>query len=325
MTIKQIVGDDRYDKMRRALQAAFPDQATTITDEAVDAAFQIAKFDWDAPDLRALPIPPLPAAVAPVSPAGATHFEYYEARATHARTAAPGSVFSATLPVVRFRLPDHGTTQTLPVLHSPAGDILPVDRLSPSVDVLWNTYHGDPLLKFGRPERVDMITPPRLGGARFSAISVYLCYAKATAAAPSFYILEAGLATGQPRMPFLGRTMDTVIVAQTQYKPTTFSEPYHYYRGKLAMRADAPSEPERLSVEVFRQAPPTDQYVHVTVEYVKRATPLLTPPFSITVGAAARVQAIADALHIPSELSETWFLRLLDGLELNKLFSVKPH
>lgn len=322
MSIKQIVGDERYAKMRHALQAAFPDQATTITDEAVDAAFQIAKFDWNAEDLRGLQIPPLPAAAAPAVAGAAAQFEYYEARATHARTAAPHSVFTGSLPVVRFRLPDHGTTQTLPVLHSPAGDILPADRLSPSVDVLWETYRSDPKLKFGRPERVDMITPPRLGGARFSAISVYLCYAKASDAAPSFYILEAGLATGQPRMPFLGRTMDTVIVAQTQYKPTTFAEPFHYYRGKLTMQA---GEPEHLSVEVFRQKPPTDQYIHVTVEYIKLAKPLLTPPFAITVGAGARVQAIADALHIPSGLSEAWFLRLIDDLQLNKLFSVKPH
>ena len=78
-------------------------------------------------------------------------------------------------------------------------------------------------------------------------------------------------------------------------------------------------------MEVFRHKPPADQYLAVTVEYVKRETPLLTSPFAITVEAAARVQAIADALHVPAGLSEAWFLRLLDALELNKLFSVQPH
>jgi hypothetical protein len=212
----------------------------------------------------------------------------------------------------------------LPTIHTPAGDLLPVDRLNPSVDVLWATYHTDPLLKFGRPERVDMITPPRLTGARFGAISIYLCYAKQNDPGPSFYILEAGLATGQARMPFLGRTMDHTIVSQTQYKPTTFSQLYHYYVGTLSMRQDAPNEPDVLRVKVFNKQPPSDQYLSVTVEYIKRSSPLMTNPFWLTVTAGARVQAIADALGISSNLDEAWFLRLLAEADMNNLFSVPP-
>jgi hypothetical protein len=309
--------------MRRALRQAFPDQATVVTDQAVDTAFQVAKFDWNAPDLRALPIPPLRPSVAP-APASA-EYQYYEGRATHTRTAPPWSEFTGHLPLIRFRLPNKGTTQDLQPLHTPAGDVLPADRLNPSIDVLWATYKSDPLLKFGRPERVDMITPPRLEKARFGAISIYLCYAKQNDPGPSFYILEAGLATGQARMPFLGRSMDTVIIAQTQYKPTTFSQKYHYYRGVLAMQAEQPSEPNTLTVEVFEGQPPGGHYLTVNVIYKKRQTPLLTNPFSLTVQAGARVQAIADTLGISSGLDEAWFLRLLSALDLGSLFSKKPH
>lgn len=322
MSIRDVVGAERYEKMRRCLQHAFPDHATVVSDQAVDTAFQVAKFEWHATELQGLAIPPLPA---PVAAANAAAFEYYEGRATHMRVAAPGSSFTGHLPLVRFRLPDKGTTQTLPTIHTPAGDLLPVDRLNPSVDVLWATYHTDPLLKFGRPERVEMITPPRLTGARFGAISIYLCYAKEHDPAPSFFILEAGLATGQARMPFLGRTMDHTIVAQTQYKPTTFSQPFHYYVGHLSMRQDAPSEPDVLTVKVHDKQPPHDPYLHVTVEYIKRNTPLLTNPFWLTVTAGARVQAIADALGIPSGLDEAWFLRLLAAADMNNLFSIPPH
>jgi hypothetical protein len=308
--------------MRRALKAAFPDPEAVVTDVAVDVAFQVAKHKWKAPEFTGLAIPPL---TEPVASGAASKFSYYEGVATHVRTAAPGSAFTGHLPLVRFQLPDTGTTQSLPTIHTPAGDLLPVDRLNPSVDVLWATYKDDPLLKFGRPARVDMITPPRLDGARFGAISIYLCYAQQTDTAPSFYILEAGLATGQARMAFLGRTMQSEIVAQTQYKPTSFAQLYHCYRGELTMRAGAPSEPETLSVKVYEKTPPADQYLHVTVEYRQLATPLLTNPFSITVLAGARVQAIADALGVPSGLDEVWFLRLVDAVTLGTLFTKQPN
>jgi hypothetical protein len=321
MSVKQIVGAEQYEKMRKELKAAFPDERTVVTDAVVDAAFQVAKHQWKATTLANLPIP-APAAAAPHQ---GPPFQYYEALATHARVAPPFSVFTGRLPLVRFRIPDRGTAQTLEPIDTPAGRLLPSDRLAPSVDVLWATFGSDPQLQVGRPERVDMITPPRLAGARFAAISLYLCYERNADANPSFYILEAGLATGEARMPFLGRTMSSLIVAQTQYKPTTFSRRSHFYRGKLLMDAAHPGEPSLLSVEVFKHQPPSDPYLRVTVEYHKRTEPLMTNPFHITIGAAARVQAIADALGVPSELDPEWFLKLIDAVALNQLFSTPPH
>lgn len=319
--IKDAVGADMYEQMRGVIKSSFPDAATVVTDDAVDAAFQVAKYDLNAPALQALDIPQ------PVAPTcgGGPQFEYYEAWATHSRTAAPHSQFIGKLPLVRFRIPDQGTAQTLPIIHTPAGDLLPNDRLYPSVDVLWSTYGSDPLLRLGRPERVDMVTPPRLSGARFSAIAVYLCYAKETDPGPSFYILEAGLATGEARMPYLGRSMDAVIIAQTQYNPTAFSQPWHFYRGTLAMDANDPGEPSVLSIDVFEREPPTDQYLNVRVEYRKVSAPVLIDPYQITIIAGARLQAIADALGAPSGLTgREWFLRLIDDVALKALFTVPP-
>jgi hypothetical protein len=318
MSIQDIVGTARYESMRSVLQGHFPDG--TVTDSVVDAAFQVAKYSWQAVELQPLNIPPL--SLAPIG-AGAP-YRYYLANATHSRTAAPGSQFTGQLPIVRFPIPDTGTSQTLPTLSSPAGDLLPEDRLFPSVDVLWATYGGDPLLTFGRPERVEMIGPPRLSGARFAAISIYLCYAKNADQAPSFYILEAGLATGEARMSFLGRSMSAGILAQSQYKPTAFSQPWHYYQGTLTMDEGAPDEPSWLRIEVCEQEPPAAQYLQVNVQYERLTTPVMTYPFVLTVEAGARVQAIADALGIPSNLDQQWFLRLLDAIGTSKLFTIPP-
>jgi hypothetical protein len=171
---------------------------------------------------------------------------------------------------------------------------------------------------------VDVITPPRLASARFAAVSLYLCHANEADTAPSFFVLEAGVATGQARIPFLGRTMASVINAQTQYSPTSFSQPWHYYRGTLAMKADAPDEPSTLIIEVFTDPPPDGKYLEVIVQYESRADPVMTNPFQLTVEAGARVQAIADALGVPSGLEEQWFLRLVADVELGTLFTITP-
>lgn len=320
MSIKDAVGTDRYEAVRRALSATFPDAGTNIPDQLVDTAFQIAKHELNVPEFSSLKIP-APTLTVP-APAAAKAVEYYEASATHARSAAPHSVFTGHLPLVRYRLPLHGIRATAPTIHTPAGEVLPEDRLLTSVDTLWDRYGSDKLLKFGRPARVDVIGPPRLAGARFAAITLYLCYSKQTDPGPSFYVLEAGLATGQPRMLYLCRTMSGTLLYQTQYRPSAFSRPFHWYRGKLEMAPAERGEPVRLTVDVFEKRPPADQYLRVSVQYHKRLKPLLTNPFHITIGAAARIQAIADALGVPSGLDEKFLLRIVGNL--SSLFTTIP-
>lgn len=321
MSVKDIVGADRYSKVKQTLEKCWPDEKAEVTDEMVDELFRLAKHEWNSEELAPLDLPK-PTASFPKQEGQKAR--YYLGYGTHARVAAPHSLFTGELPLVRITLPSTGTSQSLPAIQTEGGVCLPQDRLFPSIDVFWSTYADDPLLTFGRPERIDLITPPRLRGNRFGAIALYLAYAKATDPGPCFYALEAGLATGQPRIPFLGRSMDKVIVAQSNYRPTPFSGPSHWYEGRLKMRDDDPNEPEELVVDVFRQKPPKDQYMRVTVRYEKREEPVMTNPLHLTLAAGARLTAIADALGVSIDLPLQWLMRIIAKVKMDELFTVPP-
>lgn len=321
MSVKDKVGADRYAKVKQTLVNCWPDEKAEVTDEMVDELFRLAKHDWNSEELKAVDLPK-PTASFPKQ-VGQTA-SYYLGYGTHARMAAPHSLFTGELPLVRISLPSEGTSMTLPDIETEGGVCLPQDRLFPSIDVFWATYGDDPLLKFGRPERIDLITPPRLKGNRFGAIALYLAYGKATDEAPCFYALEAGLATGQPRIPYLGRTMDKVIVTQSNYRPTPFSGPSHWYEGRLKMKENDPGEPDELIVGVFRQKPPKDQYLQVTVRYEKRDEPVMTNPLHLTLAAGARLTAVADALGVSIDLPLQWLMRFIAKVSMDELFTTPP-
>jgi hypothetical protein len=321
VSIKEAVGPERYAKVRQTLESCWPDDHAVVTDELVDELFLLAKHEWGSEDLKDVDLPkPTPELPKQQGRANA----YYLGRATHARVAAPHSIFLGDLPLVRVALPPTGTSHTAPPIETEGGVVLPVDRLFPSIEVMWARYAPRLAHLGGCPERVDLITPPRLKGSRFGAVALYLGYRKASDRAPCFFVLEAGLGTGQPRIPFLGPTMDTVIVAQTNYRPTPFSGPHHWYRGQLSMKADAPSEPETLIVEGFRAEPPADPYIKVTVEYEKRAEPVMTNPLHLTLAAGARLTAIADALGTSIDLPLQWLMRIIAKIKRDELFITPP-
>jgi len=93
-------------------------------------------------------------------------------------------------------------------------------------------------------QRVDLITPPRQL-LRFGAISVLLGY-KDKGGLPTCYILEAGTAIGQPKVLYLGRTLDAKINRRTGYKPTLFSCSDNAYAGTLAVEGH---EPKTLKIK----------------------------------------------------------------------------
>lgn len=321
MSVEDIVGADRYAKVKQTLEKCWPDEKAKVTDEMVDELFRLAKHEWNSEDLKPVDLPK-PTATFPKQQGQKA--SYYLGYGTHARTGAPHSLFTGELPLVRISLPNDGTSQTLPAIETEGGVCLPQDRLFPSIAVFWATYGKDTILKFGRPERVDLITPPRLKGNRFGAIALYLAYAEATDTAPSFYALEAGLATGQPRIPYLGRAMNKVIVTQSNYRPTPFSAPSHWYEGRLTMQDDDPNEPDELVVDVFRQKPPKDQYLRVTVRYEKRAEPVMTNPLHLTLAAGARLTAVADALGVSIDLPLQWLMRIIAKIKMDELFTNPP-
>lgn len=321
MKIEDAVGRERYAKVRRTLERCWPDQHAVITDELVDELFRLAKHEWGSEELKHIDLPK-PTPELPKQQGKA--IGYYLANATHARVAAPHSVFLGELPLVRIPLPATGTSQTAPPIETEGGVCLPTDRLFPSIEVMWARYAQRLTHLGGCPERVELITPPRLKGSRFGAVALYLGYRKTDDRAPCFFVLEAGLGTGQPRIPFLGPTMDTVIVTQTHYQPTPFSGPHHWYRGSVTMKAEDPGEPESLVVEGFRAQPPNDPYIKVTVEYEKRAEPVMTNPLHLTLAAGARLTAVADALGVPIDLPYQWLARIIAKIKRDDLFITPP-
>jgi hypothetical protein len=157
---------------------------------------------------------------------------YYWARATHTRQQPSGyPIFVGELPMVRVSLPA-SKPQTFSTL---IGTIDEADHLLATV--------GEANDKFASTlgyalQRVDVITPPRQG-LRFGAVSVMLGYRDA-AGQPTCYLLEAGTATGQAKVLFLGKTLDAKINQYSGYQPTPFSCSDNAYTGTLSLTQDSP-------------------------------------------------------------------------------------
>lgn len=240
--------------LRRALKQAFPDGHVQPAD--VDAAAlalyrrQTASGTEGLPDaLAQLDLSPFAAQLDELAQLtgadaqeGLTTVEraaddvtrYYWVEANHRRKH-PSDYhgFTGRLAMARVTLPaDRPET-----FRTALGTIEPDDHLIATVDEAnqkFATHLDAPLV------RVDVITPPRQG-LRFGALSVYMGYYDADAL-PSCYILEAGTATGQPKVLYLGKTLDTVINQFSGFKPTPFSCPDNAYTGRLHVEGDSPKQ-----------------------------------------------------------------------------------
>jgi hypothetical protein len=167
---------------------------------------------------------------APVDRSSGEH-GLFTLRATHARRTPITSVFTGVTRAVRVRLPDHEEA----VIETPVGEVRPDDHLLPTVHAVRERF-GEQL---DRPlARVDLITPARAAGIRFSPMSLYFGYEREDAELPSFVIYEPGDAMGKPGALYLGVTLDTVIEERAGYKPTPLSSPDHFYTGGLKMAAN---------------------------------------------------------------------------------------
>jgi hypothetical protein len=143
-----------------------------------------------------------------------------------------------------------------------------------------------------RPARVELVTPARKYGLRFAINAFYLGYREAGDAAPSFYILEWGLVTGQARVLQLGKTMDGVVDQLNDYKPTPFTERDHPYRTTLRVENNEPIE-----LHVNASAPGRSSYMAVKAKYERVES---MPPQHLLVEfvqTVARVFAIAKVMH----------------------------
>jgi len=190
-------------------------------------------------------------------------YRYYWVKAEHARQS-PGGFpnFVGELAMVRVSLP----ARTPKAFKTKIGSVEPGDHLIDTVLEANQKYARFLAAPLGR---VDLITPARQG-VRFGAISVLLGYKKPRDAQPFCYILEAGTATGQPKVLYLGKTIGATINAYSGYQPTPFSCPNHAYLGKFQLEGDEPKQLEVAARKIeagVSQAP----YMKLTVRFEREA------------------------------------------------------
>lgn len=177
---------------------------------------------------------------------------YYRAHATHDREAPDYDPFTGHLGMVRVPLPP----TTPHAVATAIGDVLPDDHLLATVAEVQAKYGSQ---VDGVIDRVDVITPARLHGARFAAISVYLGYT-AGHSTPTFYVLEAGLATGQSKTLYFAPRIDFRILSYSGYRPTPFADSDHVYTARLTVVGD---NPLLLQIHAHRDAG-TRPYIRIS-------------------------------------------------------------
>lgn len=198
---------------------------------------------------------------------------------------------------------------------------LSADHLLGSIALVTEKY-GSPEYLGYRPARVDLITPARRSGSRFAAIAVYLGYRAATDRTPSFYLLEAGTATGEAKMIYFSPDMRPIPRVTSYYLPTPFVSLRNTYSGVMTMRA-APEEdePDRLIVRSYAVGQ-KEPYITVSVKYQRAPVLDLPAPIEITADAGARVALIAKTMGLSSAVELQTFL---SNLGRNLSWREVPH
>ncbi len=257
-----------------ALKTSFPDAKIGPADLTALAACVAAEQARDAsalpPALATIELDAYRTALGPLSAhvSGAPRVRakppndetlYYWVEATHTRRTPTGfDPFVGELAMARVTLPTRVPTPFVTAI----GDVLPGDHL---IDTVFEANQKYAEVLGYELERVDCVTPTR-EGVRFGAISVMLGYRSVADAAPSCYILEAGTATGQPKVLFLGSTLDATIDAYSGYQPTPFACPTHAYLGHLSMSGDHPKT-LRISSRKVSGGVSQTPYIELNVDF----------------------------------------------------------
>jgi len=278
-------------KLQRLITDQFPDDRgddDTVTGVAlalwvqkrpeIDLSAYAAKLDALASQCGATNNATGTAVEAKAAPASGA-YRYYEVHATHHRLLPNMPAFVGHFAMARVTLP-MTTPQTF---QTRLGVVQPHDHILATVEEVRDKYGS--LLPYPI-QRVDAITPARLGGARFGAISVLLGYEDA-AANPTFYILEGGTAGGDAKVTYFGKTIDTTIVRFGGYKPSPFASAQHAYSGTLELTGDSP---KTVTIEV-RRLSDHDPYIKITASFAETPNPPVIWPGFLTLEAASIVIA----------------------------------
>lgn len=287
--VRHIIGDALHTAIEFAIKEAFPSAGSSVSDAHVAAYVYLIWQNLSEGDaLKILGVPKLDQSeidklfMATYVQTQPDSFTYYMADAKHSRVIEPTHSFTGHLPLVRVPMAE--TDAQASVITTAIGTVEPVDHLFQSVQQVSSKYSSE--LGYS-PSRVDVVTPARSHGSRFSAIALYLGYKDVSDVAPSFYVLESGTATGTANIAFLSPDMKPIPARKKWYSPTPFTGPNAHYTGDLQLVGD---EVTTLHVEAF-----SDAMVHeVTVDVTyKRCPPVYIWPALLTVQAASRVGAIS--------------------------------
>jgi hypothetical protein len=311
------LGSDLHAKLKATLQDAFPDARVDDSDvEGFALALQQGLPDLDAqlPDeLKQLGIAsggkklnPLPRALVPgpTDQEGITRtpqvegdpLRYYWVESRHDRRHPAGyPAFVGKLAMVRATLPRVEPRRFI----SAIGTLEPADHLIATVHEANDKYAR--ALNY-ELQRVDIITPPRQF-LRFGAVSVMLGYRDARAR-PTCYILEAGTATGQPKVLYLGRTLDSTVNRRTGYKPTTFSCSDNAYTGQLSLVDDSPSVLQITARDIVG-AHSKPAYMAITATFTEQKGPIANVWPGLLIARAALIVAARSLSGLENTCEDT--------------------
>jgi hypothetical protein len=215
---------------------------------------------------------------------------YYWVEAAHTRKR-PGDFhpFVGRLAMARVTLP-----ATKPeTFRTALGTIEPGDHLLATVHEANQKFEK----KLGaKLQRVDVITPLRQG-IRFGALSVYLGY-KDASQGPSCYILEAGTATGQPKVLFLGATLDATINQFSGYKPTPFSCPDNAYLGRMMFEGDSPKQVHIKARQIVNNAS-QPHYMELMISFTEQTDTLRNVWAGVVLARAALIVWVRQQRGLP--------------------------
>ena len=326
-TIRDIIGEERFERVRGALSPAFPDGQ--VTDAHVHAVVHGAwlnyRSDFSHLGISAPPegwtgtvenwwhglfhpvddlhkVEDLSEGMVGKESVDAVYSAepLYVARADHQRVKTFNgnspfqSAFMAELDMVRVALPATLSEGGGNIIKTRIGQVdLGGDHLLGSIDQIAHKFGAE--LGYV-PARVDMLTPPRIMGMRVAfGATLYFGYRNAGDTHPAFYIAEGGMPTGEPKTVYLGKTIDTVIKAKAGFKVSPYASPDNEYIFNLQMTPGAPDEPERFSIEAFRngQAFP---YIKTTVRFSRVANITARSAAEILLEAVLRVSLLGNAM-----------------------------
>lgn len=268
--------DEIQQQLYGALKDSFPDTKVTDADMLALAICLQAEKDAGAQDLPAaltcIDLRPYEAAlkqkVAELPETGnyavtrkaKDKGRYYWVTASHIRHTPEGfKPFTGELAMARVTLAARTPTK----FHTAFGIISPHDHLIDTVyeaNIKYQRHLGYAL------ERVDLITPAR-DAVRFGAISVLFGYKRATDKKPSCYILEAGTATGQPKVLYLGKKLGQPINAYSGYAPTPFACAQHAYYGTLTAKNNDDPDTLTITSRDVKDGVSQQPYIDVTIKW----------------------------------------------------------